>query len=90
MSVDAVFYLWFEAFPIVFIGIYHFNLGLSGLPFLGFIVTDILTVSLVIVLYYFAPHVESLSSTQHTVSTRSTILHRAMLEQAVPLLLRSV
>lgn len=31
-------YLWFESFAIVYTGIYHFNLGLSGLPFLGFIV----------------------------------------------------
>ncbi|KIM78350.1 hypothetical protein PILCRDRAFT_11327 [Piloderma croceum F 1598] len=30
----AVFYLWFEAFPLVFIDMYHFNLELSGLPFL--------------------------------------------------------
>jgi MFS transporter, DHA1 family, multidrug resistance protein len=44
-AIDAVFYLWFEAFPLVFTDIYHFNLGESGLPFLGFIVTDIITVS---------------------------------------------
>jgi MFS transporter, DHA1 family, multidrug resistance protein len=31
----AIFYLWFEAFPLVFGGIYHFNLGEQGLPFLG-------------------------------------------------------
>jgi len=41
--VYAVFYLWFEAFPLVFTDVYHFNLGLSGLPFLGFIITGILT-----------------------------------------------
>lgn len=41
--VYAIFYLWFEAFPIVFTGIYHFNLGLSGLPFLGFVVSGIIT-----------------------------------------------
>jgi DHA1 family multidrug resistance protein-like MFS transporter len=41
--VYAVFYLWFEAFPLVFTDIYHFNLGLSGLPFLGFIVSGIIT-----------------------------------------------
>jgi DHA1 family multidrug resistance protein-like MFS transporter len=45
---DAVFYLWFEAFPLVFTDIYHFNLGLSGLPFLGFLVTGIITVSLLL------------------------------------------
>ncbi|KIM73724.1 hypothetical protein PILCRDRAFT_802185 [Piloderma croceum F 1598] len=37
--VYAVFYLWFEAFPLVFTDIYHFNLGESGLPFLGFIIS---------------------------------------------------
>ncbi|KAF7289675.1 Benomyl methotrexate resistance protein [Mycena chlorophos] len=40
---DGLFYLWFEAFPLVFTDIYHFNLGLSSLPFLGFIITGILT-----------------------------------------------
>ncbi|GAA5828425.1 hypothetical protein JCM11251_006242 [Rhodosporidiobolus azoricus] len=37
--VYAVFYLWFEAFPIVFTEIHGFNLGLSGLPYLGFVVS---------------------------------------------------
>ncbi|KIK59421.1 hypothetical protein GYMLUDRAFT_169583 [Collybiopsis luxurians FD-317 M1] len=41
--VYAIFYLWFEAFPLVFNGIYHFNLGLSGLPFLGFLVSAAIT-----------------------------------------------
>ncbi|KAJ7151055.1 major facilitator superfamily domain-containing protein [Mycena filopes] len=41
--VYAIFYLWFEAFPLVFTDIYHFNQGISGLPFLGFIVTGTLT-----------------------------------------------
>lgn len=41
--VYAIFYLWFEAFPIVFGDIYHFGLGASGLPFLGFIVALIPT-----------------------------------------------
>ncbi|KAJ6465173.1 major facilitator superfamily domain-containing protein [Mycena vitilis] len=39
----AVFYLWFEAFPLVFSEIYHFNEGLSGLPFLGFLVSGAIT-----------------------------------------------
>ncbi|KAF5388919.1 hypothetical protein D9757_005139 [Collybiopsis confluens] len=39
----AIFYLWFEAFPLVFDGVYHFNLGLSGLPFLGFLVSAAIT-----------------------------------------------
>ncbi|KAJ6610997.1 major facilitator superfamily domain-containing protein [Mycena sp. CBHHK59/15] len=37
--VYAIFYLWFEAFPLVFNGIYHFNEGVSSLPFLAFIVS---------------------------------------------------
>ncbi|GAA5910653.1 hypothetical protein JCM6882_001050 [Rhodosporidiobolus microsporus] len=41
--VYAVFYLWFEAFPIVFTEIHHFNLGLSGLPYLGFVVSAAIT-----------------------------------------------
>ncbi|KAJ7778241.1 major facilitator superfamily domain-containing protein, partial [Mycena metata] len=41
--VYAIFYLWFEAFPLVFNDIYRFNQGVSGLPFLAFIVTGSLT-----------------------------------------------
>ncbi|KAK0436960.1 hypothetical protein EV421DRAFT_1098530, partial [Armillaria borealis] len=41
--VYAIFYLWFEAFPLVFTDIYHFRLGASGLPFLGFIVSGAIT-----------------------------------------------
>ncbi|KAJ7136110.1 major facilitator superfamily domain-containing protein [Mycena epipterygia] len=41
--VYAIFYLWFEAFPLVFNDIYHFNQGVSGLPFLAFIVSGSLT-----------------------------------------------
>lgn len=37
-------YLWFEAFPIVFHDIYHFNLGMSGLPFAAFVASAVLTV----------------------------------------------
>lgn len=36
--VYAVFYLWFEAFPIQFTEIQGFGLGASGLPFVGFVV----------------------------------------------------
>jgi hypothetical protein len=46
LLIDAVFYLWFEAFPVVFVDIYHFDLGLNGLPFLGFLVTGIVTVGI--------------------------------------------
>jgi DHA1 family multidrug resistance protein-like MFS transporter len=31
----ALFYLWFESFPVVFVGIYHFKEQLFGLAFLG-------------------------------------------------------
>ncbi|KAF7181997.1 hypothetical protein CNMCM7691_001385 [Aspergillus felis] len=31
----GLLYVWFESFPIVFTGIYHFNLGQLGLAFLG-------------------------------------------------------
>lgn len=34
----------FEAFPLVFNGIYHMDLGIGSLPFLGFLVTGIITV----------------------------------------------
>ncbi|KIY67869.1 MFS general substrate transporter [Cylindrobasidium torrendii FP15055 ss-10] len=40
--VYAIFYLWFESFPIVFTEIHGLNLGMSGLPFLGFIVSGTL------------------------------------------------
>ncbi|GAA5935654.1 uncharacterized protein JCM15063_001764 [Sporobolomyces koalae] len=48
--VYAVFYLWFEAFPIVFNEKNHFNLGISGLPYLGFVVSG--AVTLTIYIYY--------------------------------------
>ncbi|KAI5475408.1 MFS transporter, DHA1 family, multidrug resistance protein [Pseudohyphozyma bogoriensis] len=41
--VYAIFYLWFEAFPLVFQDIYGMNLGLSDLPYLGFIVSGAIT-----------------------------------------------
>ena len=34
----GLLYVWFESFPIVFNGIYHFNLGQLGLAFLGILV----------------------------------------------------
>ncbi|GAA5855495.1 hypothetical protein JCM8547_007860 [Rhodosporidiobolus lusitaniae] len=37
--VYSVLYSLLEAFPIVFEGIYHFNLGVSTLPYLSFLVT---------------------------------------------------
>jgi DHA1 family multidrug resistance protein-like MFS transporter len=41
--VYSVFYLWFEAFPLVFNDIYHFNLGVGSLPFSAFVVTGVIT-----------------------------------------------
>jgi DHA1 family multidrug resistance protein-like MFS transporter len=38
----ALLYTWFEAFPIVFVGIYHFNLGQNGLAFLGILVGSVI------------------------------------------------
>lgn len=39
----ALFYLFFESFPIAFGDIYHFNLGEQGLAFLAYLVTATLT-----------------------------------------------
>ena len=39
----GLLYVWFESFPIVFIGIYGFNLGQEGLSFVGILVGAILT-----------------------------------------------
>ncbi|KAJ7184383.1 major facilitator superfamily domain-containing protein [Mycena filopes] len=41
--VYALFFLWFESFPLVFSGIYHFDLGKSSLPFAAYFVTGIIT-----------------------------------------------
>ncbi|BGP46833.1 hypothetical protein JCM10450v2_002683 [Rhodotorula kratochvilovae] len=41
--VYAVFYLWFEAFPLTFNEIHHFNLGIGGLPYLTFVVSAAIT-----------------------------------------------
>ncbi|KAG8984673.1 hypothetical protein FRB94_004566 [Tulasnella sp. JGI-2019a] len=34
----SIFYLWFEAFPLVFDGIYGFRAGIDGLPYIGIII----------------------------------------------------
>jgi len=34
----GLLYIWFESFPIVFVGIYKFNLGEQGLAFLGILI----------------------------------------------------
>jgi len=51
----AVFYLWFESFPIVFIGIYHFKEQLLGLAFLGLLGGIVVTIP---PYFYYIYHVE--------------------------------
>ncbi|SGY62556.1 BQ5605_C007g04707 [Microbotryum silenes-dioicae] len=53
----ACFYLWFEAFPILYVETYHFSLGISGLPYLAFIVSGLTTFSFYILylLYHLNP-----------------------------------
>jgi len=45
----GLLYIWFESFPIVFVQIYGFSLGLEGTAFLGIMVGAILTIP-----FYFA------------------------------------
>ncbi|KAI9672465.1 MAG: hypothetical protein M1817_003231 [Caeruleum heppii] len=40
----ALLYLWFESFPVVFIGIYRFSLGKQGLAFLGILIGALITI----------------------------------------------
>ncbi|KAI9738694.1 MAG: hypothetical protein M1834_008199 [Cirrosporium novae-zelandiae] len=42
----GLLYIWFESFPIVFIEIYHFNIGEVGLAFIGILVGVFVTVPL--------------------------------------------
>ncbi|KAL9610745.1 MAG: hypothetical protein Q9167_004564 [Letrouitia subvulpina] len=42
----GVLFTWFESFPLVFGGIYGFNLGMQGLVFLGIFVGGVVTVPL--------------------------------------------
>lgn len=46
----AIFYLFFEAYPLIFQGIYHMNTGVSGLAFLPILVGAI--IALGIFIYY--------------------------------------
>merc|ERR1711939_592211 len=39
----SIFYLWFESFALVYRDIYGFSLGASGLPFLCFVVSGMIT-----------------------------------------------
>ncbi|MBE7182631.1 MAG: hypothetical protein INR71_15735, partial [Terriglobus roseus] len=40
----GLLYIWFESFPIVFVGIYGFNLGQEGLSFLGILIGALITI----------------------------------------------
>ena len=60
----SVLFGFFDAFPIVFEGVYHFNLGLSGLTFLGIGLGCILATATAIVVnhFFYRPrHLKSLS-----------------------------
>ncbi|GAA5871626.1 hypothetical protein JCM16303_000812 [Sporobolomyces ruberrimus] len=58
--VYAIFYLWFEAFPIVFTDYRGFNLGVSGLPFLGFYVSGAISFTIYCLYqrYHYIPKLE--------------------------------
>ncbi|SCZ95778.1 BZ3500_MvSof-1268-A1-R1_Chr8-1g09792 [Microbotryum saponariae] len=58
--VYACFYLWFEAFPILYNETYRFSLGISGLPYLAFIVSGVITFALyvVYVVYHLNPRMD--------------------------------
>lgn len=64
--------VWFEAFPLVFVGIYHFNLGQSGLPFLGLFVTCFFACAGYICWQYF--HVEPLFKRQGYIAPESRLV----------------
>lgn len=42
----GLLYIWFESFPIVFVGIYSFTLGTQGLAFLGILIGALLAMPL--------------------------------------------
>ena len=46
----AIFYLFYEAYPLIFQGVYHMNTGISGLPFLAIAVGAFIACA--IFLYY--------------------------------------
>lgn len=53
----SCFYLWFEAYPIVFAQYHGMNLGVSQLPFIAFVVTGAFTLLayMLYMKYYFIP-----------------------------------
>lgn len=40
----GLLYVWFESFSIVFVGLYHFNLGQQGLAYIGILVGAVITI----------------------------------------------
>lgn len=40
----GLLYVWFESFSIVFVGLYHFNLGQQGLAYIGILVGALITI----------------------------------------------
>ncbi|TKA66501.1 hypothetical protein B0A49_06636 [Cryomyces minteri] len=51
--VYGLLYIWFESFPIVFIGIYNFTLGELGLAFLGILIGALATIPFYFLWIYF-------------------------------------
>ena len=49
----GLLYIWFESFPIVFTGIYRFNLGQEGLAFIGILIGALLVMSVPVIPSYF-------------------------------------
>ncbi|KAI9713845.1 MAG: hypothetical protein M1820_000575 [Bogoriella megaspora] len=49
----GLLYVWFESFPIVFVEIYHFNLGEEGLAFLGIFVGALVVIPPFFLYLYF-------------------------------------
>ncbi|CBX92571.1 hypothetical protein IAQ61_006040 [Plenodomus lingam] len=49
----GLLYIWFESFPLVFVELYGFNLGLQGVAFLGILVGTFVAVAVIFAWNYF-------------------------------------
>jgi len=49
----ALLYVWFESFPLVFEGIYGFNIGLQGLAFLGILIGTLVAAAVIFAWNYY-------------------------------------
>jgi len=49
----GLLYIWFESFPLVFVEIYGFSLGLEGVPFLGIMVGTLVAVTVIFLWNYY-------------------------------------